>query len=114
MPKPLSRCFLEIETGGLFRARDEFPQVGVAGHRGNDHVDVVRHVAVRINLKSVGGANAQNLLVNDGYRVRRYQEAIPFERAEGQEIRKRADIVKRREMMWIFGHDRRTGNRRAG
>jgi hypothetical protein len=71
-------------------------------------MQMVRHVAVRINLKSVDGANVQNLLVNDCHGFSGQEQAISIERTEGQEIRIRAAVIKGREMTRIFGHDART------
>jgi hypothetical protein len=44
---------------------------------------VVRHVTVRINVKSVDGANSQNVLVGDCHGFSGHEQAIPFEGTEG-------------------------------
>src|SRR5215471_20751919 len=73
---------------------------------------MVGHVAVSLGLKALSCANAQDLIVNDADELRRHEQAISFERAESEEVRKYSNVVECREMTGIFGHDGRITNGR--
>ncbi|HXD15432.1 MAG TPA: hypothetical protein VN654_00360 [Vicinamibacterales bacterium] len=83
---------------------DEALQVGIRALCFDHKVQVVGHVAVRENFKTLSRASAQDLLVNDTDRFRRDEETRPVAGAKGQEILVRADVIERREMTRIFGH----------